>query len=364
MKICYFHSDITLKGGIERVLSILTTKQVQDFNQEVIIVSQYKTFSLPNFVFNERVKIVYLTNRMYDGTPGSFHRLLILLQNRKKIKHFFQANKFDIILSQAFPNTFLLLYSHISLRNVIAVEHVYYNYYNKWIKKIRILVYKKVKAVVVLTNNDKKYFTKYLPNVYVIPNPIELSIRYKAPLSNKKIISIGRLEYQKGYDNLIKIFSNIHKQHPEWVLDIWGEGSWKKRLQIQIKEARLESCFFLKGITTEINEKLKEASIFVVSSRFEGFSMVLVEAMSQGIPCASFDCPNGPSDIITHRKDGLLIADQNIAELEKAILELIQNKSLREELGKQAFKKIECFDVNLIIKKWNQLYNCVVNDHE
>lgn len=356
MKLCYFYTDITLKGGIERVLSLLISEQIKKPELEITLVSQYKTFSIPHYQFPDNLKIVYLSHAPYDGSPASFHRLWLQLKNLKNVRSFFRNNRFDIIVSQAFPNAFTLYLAGVSPHKMISEEQVFYGYYNKLLRALRLLVYRKLKAVVVLTEKDRQNFLCHISNVWTIPNPVVLSERYHAPLQNKKIISVGRLEYQKGYDTLIRVFSEVHKNFPDWILEIYGEGTLRGKLQKKIDEYGLKEAFILKGTTDNVYEKMREAAFFVLSSRFEGFGMVLVEAMSQGVPCVSFDCPNGPSDIITNEEDGLLVEDQNEAALTKSIERLIKNETLRKRLGSKAYDKVTIFSIEKIVDMWEDLY--------
>lgn len=356
MKLCYFYTDVTLKGGIERVLSLLISEQIKNPDLEITLVSQYKTFDAPHYEFPVDLNICYLSDSPYDGRPASFHRLWLQLRNLKKVRSFFKNNLFDVIVSQAFPNAFTLFLSGVDTQRVISEEHVFYGYYNKLIRGLRTFIYRKFRAVVVLTEKDRQCFLRHISNVWTIPNPVVLSERNHALLLNKKIISVGRLEYQKGYDTLIRVFDNVHRLYPEWVLEIYGEGTLKESLQRQIDASDLTEVFLLKGTTDKVYERMRDASFFVMSSRFEGFGMALVEAMSQGVPCVSFDCPNGPSDIITDEKDGLLVENQNEMALAKKIERLIENESLRKQLGHNAYDKVEIFSIDRIVDMWNKLY--------
>lgn len=356
MKLCYFYTDITLKGGIERVLSLLISEQIKNPELEITLVSQYKTFNIPHYRFPKNLKIVYLSDTHYDGAPASFHRLWLQLKNLKKVKSFFKKNIFDIIVSQAFPNAFTLYLAGIPTYKIISEEQVYYGYYNKLIRFLRLFIYRKFRAVVVLTEKDRQDFLCHISNVKTIPNPVVLSDRYHALLQNRKIISVGRLEYQKGYDTLISVFAGVHKKFPDWILEVYGEGTLKENLQNKINESGLKEVFILKGTTDKVYEKMREAAFFVLSSRFEGFGMVLVEAMSQGVPCVSFDCPNGPSDIITDGDDGLLVENQNEVALTESIELLITNEALRKKMGNNAYDKVAIFSIEKIIGMWEELY--------
>ena len=209
-----------------------------------------------------------------------------------------------------------------------------------------------------LTKKDKKKKKKNLPadHVYVIPNPVRKIDSKYAPLVNKKIISVGRLDYQKGFDNLIQGFAVLHSKYPDWELNIYGDGSLRENLQKQIDRLELSNTVHLCGRTNNIDSKLDESSLFVLSSRFEGFPMVLVEAMSHGLPCVSYDCPNGPSDIIQNGHNGLLVENQNLSALIHAIETLINDPVERKRLGHNAPESISSFSEETIVQKWHELF--------
>lgn len=356
MKLCYFIGDISNTGGIERVISILTTEQIKDRNIEITIVSKFHSYSKPNYFFDDKVRIIYLTDVVITGAPNSYSRLKDHFQVVNNIGKFFEENKYDLILSQAFPNTFTLWLAGVNMKKVIAVEHTYYGYYGNMIKKIRNYVYKKCSAVVVLTEKDRELFASVLTNLFVIPNPVELSVCRHSILEDGRIITAGRLEYAKAYDVLLNVFFRVHKKFPSWKLDIYGKGSLKDSLQRQIIKLNLEGSATLRGTTDQLLNEMYSSSFYVMSSRFEGFAMVLVEAMSQGLPCISFDCPNGPSTIIEQGKNGILVENQNEEKLYDAIIELIEDRDRRLQMGYKAFNSIAKYDVRNVVAQWKELY--------
>ena len=361
MKLCYLYSDITMNGGIERVLSIIASELADNWGYDVTIVSIYRTQDTPPYKFSDKIKIVYLSDSPYSGSPGSFHRLKLQIKTLNLIKAYFKRNRFDIIAAQSFPCAFMAYLSGIDRSRIVAVEHVYYGYYNKLMRMLRNRIYGKFKWVVSLTQNDTASFKKCLQNVSTIPNPVVFGCNSPSTLDSNKIISVGRLEYQKGFDILLDVFKEVNRLYPLWTLHIYGEGTLREALSDQIKELGLESCVFLEGVTKSIDEKYRESAFCVVSSRFEGFPMTITEAMREGVPCVSFRCPNGPEDLISDGKDGILVSHLDKAGLTDAISTLIIDKSKRKEMGKAAFYSIRRFDVRHVAEMWNDLYVDLVN---
>jgi glycosyltransferase involved in cell wall biosynthesis len=213
----------------------------------------------------------------------------------------------------------------------------------------------KLKALVLLTPEDAEDW-KGMTKTYVIPNPLqEIPTRYSS-LDNKQAIMVGRYNDAKGYDYLIPAWEIVHKRHPEWVLHVYGSGEYYQQVVDWVEERHLGDTVILHNPTNQIMEKYLESSICVLSSRYEGFSMVLAEAMSCGVPCVAFDCPHGPRHIIRHLEDGILVDYLNIQALADGICRLIEDESLRRQLGANARNNILRFSKDKIMKKWENLF--------
>ena len=174
--------------------------------------------------------------------------------------------------------------------------------------------------------------------------------------TSKKIISVGRYDEQKGYDMLIDAWEIVHQTYPDWNLYIYGNGALQKNFENRIKQKQLGQSLFLCAPVKDIEQKYLESSMYVMSSRFEGFGMVLIEAMACGLPCVSFDCPHGPSDIIEDEVDGLLVENGNVQLLSQKIGRLIQDDTLRREMGTRARKSVLRYSKENIMQQWKDLF--------
>lgn len=179
---------------------------------------------------------------------------------------------------------------------------------------------------------------------------------------NKKIISVGRLDSQKGYDILIDVWNIISKKYPDWVLEIYGDGPEKENLQNKINKLGLEKSFLLKGAVKDIQDKYLESSIYVMSSRYEGMPMVLLETMACGLPVISFDCPCGPKDIIKNNENGFIVKFGNIEQMAEKIEELIIDEEKRKLFGKNARKNIQRYSQDKIMNQWKELFEELVRN--
>ncbi|MBP3590398.1 MAG: glycosyltransferase, partial [Muribaculaceae bacterium] len=176
-------------------------------------------------------------------------------------------------------------------------------------------------------------------------------------------VAVGRLDEQKGFDILIKAWESVARIHPDWKLDIYGTGRDKEMLQDMIDKSGLTDKVTLCGVSDDMPKVYASGSIFVLSSRFEGFGLVLLEAMTCGVPCVSFDCPEGPSEIITDGRDGILVPFRGLSDSQRAevlaenICRMIENRDMRLRMSEKAIAKAATFSRDVIIDRWIELFN-------
>lgn len=217
--------------------------------------------------------------------------------------------------------------------------------------------------VVTLTQRDRNNFIKFyhLPEEKVVSIPNWFTPAHQGDTSYdvnaKGIITAGRLEYVKGYDNLLKVAKLVQQKHPEWCWHIYGEGTLHEEIQHSICEMGLETFVQLKGNVSDLPNRMVNYGIFVLTSYFEGLPLVLLEAQVGRLPIVSFDCPTGPAEIIDDRVNGILIPTYNIEKMAQAICNLIENDKLRKEFSEKAQIGLNRFSKEEIIKKWNSLTN-------
>lgn len=220
---------------------------------------------------------------------------------------------------------------------------------------------RKMKYFIVLSHEDAAEWTE-LDNVAVIYNPLSFLPDKQSEGTQKKVIAVGRYMPQKGFDRLISAWSIVNRKHPDWTLSIYGDGM-RQQLQQQIDELGIASSCLLKHSVQDIVDKYCDSSIFVLSSRYEGFGMVIIEAMACGVPPVSFTCPCGPRDIIDDGKDGLLVENGDIEGLAEKICFLIKHEDTRKEMGKQARANVERFKIENIAQQWKDLFESVLGNN-
>lgn len=355
--IYFYTTDITIAAGIERITLNLSNWFVRK-GYDVTIVSNFKTNANPAYPADSKIHFVFLSETPFGGSPGSVSRLKKFISNVGRVRSYFKNVRNVIIISQAFPNsfTYFLAMGKRNGNNVYTVEHVQYFYYGKAIRALRKIVYKKYGHVVTLTKRDYELYCARKIPVCRIPNGMEIPVPENC-VRQKKVVGIGRLDVQKNFCALIKVFAELHEEFPEWTLEIYGTGILHDDLKSLISFLKADSYIFLKGLTSDVNHVLSESSVFALSSLWEGFPMVLLEAMSNGIACASYDCPTGPGELITDGVNGLLVEEKSEDGLHDALKNLMSDDKLRIRLGAEAQKTAVSYSMENVGNMWLKMFS-------
>ena len=213
---------------------------------------------------------------------------------------------------------------------------------------------------VALTNGDAEEWRKLTPKVCVIPNVVHLNESgLYSDCTQKSAIYVGRFSKQKDVGSLLRIWDIVHQRHPDWWLHIYGGyGEEQDSLLTEIKQ--LDANIQVHETTSEIFEKYKQSSIFLLTSRYEPFGLVLPEAMSCGLPVVAFDCPYGPADIITDGTDGFLINKRSLEEFANRVCQLMDHWDLREKMSKSGIESSRKYAESCIMPLWKQLFDRLV----
>lgn len=379
MKIVYLYPELSFVGGNDRVIVDKLNYFAEVFQYDVYLVTTQQFGKKPFFELSPKVRHLDMEidfNKQYKST--FFKRVFIyfglLYAYKRKLRKLLQTIKPDITITTVSRDLDFIhsikdgskkiAEAHLSKKYVRALDE----YQGKGLIKGFIGKYlwmkledrvKKLDAFVVLTNEDAKNWEKVRRSV-VIPNPLPFYPESVSSCDNKKIICVGRFEYQKGFDLLIEAWNMISGRHAGWEIHVYGKGSLAGELSDLIRQKGLHGSFFLEEPVTDIENKYIDSSFFVLSSRFEGFGMVLIEAMSCGLPVISFDCPDGPSDIIQDGEDGFLIQNGNIEELAEKIEYLIEHDALRPIMGRAARTNVQKYSKETVMSEWKKLFDGLV----
>lgn len=357
MKLLLLTTDINIVGGIENVMSILCNYFINKYNYNIEIISLYgDKHKNSHFKFDDKIKITFanLEPIKINNKLGEIIKDFVL---KHQIKQLLKDREFDIIMTFHGFISIPVILNKLNIKGKIVVtEH---NDYYHGIGRIgmlkRRLLYTKADKVVLLTENNKQIYNKFLDNVEVINNPRPFVSNDISNQDNNRIITAGRLEYEKGYDRLIDIFNDQEIRKSNWKLDIYGEGSEKQNIINKIKNYKLENSIRVLPFTSNIKEELLNSDIYVLTSRTEAFPMVLLEAMECGLPCISFDI-SGPREIIKNGEDGFIVEKDNNDSFTQKLKRLMNDKDMRVLYSRNAKNNIARFDIENIANRWNKLF--------
>jgi glycosyltransferase involved in cell wall biosynthesis len=242
---------------------------------------------------------------------------------------------------------------------VVGQEHLNFRAHRPGLARQIERRYGGLDALVVLTHADRQDYGQVLEGsqtrIERITNSVPSEPGEPRAERQKVVLAAGRLTWQKGFDLLIDAYVPIAHEHPDWQLRIYGDGNRQQRLRRRILRYGVYNNVFLMGKTQRLGEFMSRAAVFALSSRYEGFGMVIVEAMSKGLPVVSFDCPRGPAEIIDPGRDGILVPSQDVAGMTQALRDVIQDSERRSRYGAAAIEKAQQFQIDQIGAQWETL---------
>jgi len=367
MKIVINTDQIYLHGGIEKVLSIKANYWAKLENVEIIYVTTEQKNQLSCYPLDDRIQIIDLgVNYNRDKSYFSTENILKAIKHYLLQKKLFKKIKPNVIISPNFNfDHFWLPFikNNAKLLKELHGSRFYENearkvssFFGKIKFKINDWIYSKYDNVIVLNDDEKEFI--YSSNAVVIPNPIEPQT-IRAQLYNTKVIAAGRISPVKGFDHLIKAWSIVNKTFPLWELHIYGKDYLKteEKLKQLIFDHRLENVVHFMGSIDNITEKMAEYSLYAMTSQTECFPMVLLEALSVGLPVVSYNCPTGPRNIVKDKIDSLLVSNQDINIFADSLMMLMDNLAERKKMGNSAKKNYIRFTTAEVMKKWQSLLN-------
>lgn len=350
MKICFFIYNISNAGGSERVTTIIAN-ELKKRGYDISILSICGTKPFYEINDNISVEIMYKDKNNVNSKRKYFQIL-------KRAYKFHKTNKTDIIIDVFASRSLITIPLKLGLKvKNISWEHFNYNAKIGLNPMGRKLACRYSNKIITLTNEDTLLYKKDNKNMkadinYIYnPNPYEGSV--VSNLKNRNIITVGRLNYQKGYDRLLEAWRLIQEKS-DYRLLIIGDGEEKEELKEKANELKLKNLEFV-GITDKVEEYYKNASFYVSSSRFEGLPMCMIEAQSFGLPIVSFNCETGPSEIVKDNVSGYLVENGDYQMLSEKILQLINNKKIIENMSIEAKKESSRFNIDSIIDKWESI---------
>ena len=380
MKIVYIYSQLTISGGADRVLTD-KANYLAEHGYDITIITESQMGRPVVFPLSPKVRLIdmgidfdkqYGHNILYRG----FLYLRYIRIYKKKLKRILFEIKPDIVITLMGRSLDFITSiqdgsikigeahttkKHLRSYHLLEEKGGFHKYLARFLRKKQIASATKLDALVLLTKQDAEDWND-VTKTYVIPNAIPHIPEESSHLTNKQAIMVGRYNDAKGYEYITEAWETVHKKHPEWTLNIYGSGEMHDDVERWIKERNLQDTMIMHKPTNHIMEKYTESSICVLSSRYEGFSLVIMEAMSCGVPCVSFDTPFGPRNIIADGEDGILVDYLNTEALADNICKVIEDDSFRKRLGTNAKKNIQRFSQDAIMQQWQELFHSLINN--
>jgi glycosyltransferase involved in cell wall biosynthesis len=352
------HQNVIGSGGVQFVLSRITSA-LSRRGIKINIISCFPGDSPCPFPFDTKIDLFYIQNKLRHNPDSSFFKKFqFWFYIFFKIKFFLKDKNIDyhVSVSPAL-SIIIILYSFIYRLKVILWENVQFHVYKKLLNIIRLFLFKHAYCVVVVSNDDLVFLKKKGVNALLIFNPNSLEIKNNnlfQPLAfSNNLIAAGRLVWQKGFDMLIDVAYILKSKHKaNFKITIVGDGPMKDILFNKVKRLELESFIFFHPFTVDIANIFKRHSVFLLTSRFEGLPVVLLDSQAYGLPCISFNCPTGPSEIIENGVNGYLIDCFNLDNFALKINELISNEDTFYKFSSNSVIKSNSFFLDDIIEKW------------
>jgi glycosyltransferase involved in cell wall biosynthesis len=391
MKICFLVDSIFSYGGVERVVSVIASNLALYHEVDVLCTidkfsvnrEMYNLNSKVNISINSKLRKVDTISKFSLGIGRKLNKKTGILNNKSLLPllekcyfpretqinfiEYLNSKKYDVVIGvEGYYSLLLGIIRNNLDGNTIGWQHnSYYAYFNtpskyNWKQDKLFETYiKNLDKYIVLTDEDKraveKAFSVKCERVY---NPLSFTSSLKSKCTEKNVISVGRLvKDQKGFDLLIKAFASIAPKCKDWILQIVGDGEEKENLNNLIHSLNMNNQIKIQPFTNNIKDYYLNSSIFVSSSRWEGFGLVITEAMECGVPVVAFE-NSGPKEIINkNNENGILVPRNDIHALSAAILDLIKDEEKRKRISKNSIERAKDFSSENIIKQWNNILN-------
>ena len=376
MKIAYIYPAFINIGGADKIIISKANYMADSWGYEVYLITDSQNGLQPFFPLSEKVHLIDLdVNFFQQYQYGPLKRLMVYLRLMRKYKqkltNTLKEVQPDVVISTFSRDAkFVDLYKqyakatiaevHTTKKNIRALPNLrlkggVYKLLAAYIEHQLNVSAKRFDEVVVLNTLEEELW-RPVRKVKVINNAVQYYPEEENTLSEKSVIYVGRAEYEKAPDRLVEIWRLVAKRHPDWTLRMFCTGAMLEELKAKVKAYGIEQQVLFMPPTKDMEHEYMTSSMCVLTSRFEGFPVVLQEAMGCGLPCISFNCPSGPRYIIKDGEDGYLVEDGNIEAFAEKVCLLMENVSLRRQLGQSAKQHMAYYSKDRIMNQWRELF--------
>lgn len=376
MKIAYIYPAFINIGGADKIIISKANYMAERWGYEVYLITDSQNGLEPFFPLSEKVHLVDLDINFFQQYQyGPLKRLMVYLRLMRKYKRALTQTlaqiRPDIVISTFSRDAkFVNLYKryakaaiaevHTTKKNIRALPNLRlkggaYKLLAAYIEHQLNASAKKFDEVVVLNTLEEELWRPVRP-VRVINNAVQYYPEEENPLLAKSVIYVGRAEYEKAPDRLIEVWRLVAQRHPDWTLRMFCTGAMLDELKAKVQEYGIEQQVLFMPPTKDMEHEYMTSSLCVLTSRYEGFPVVLQEAMGCGLPCVSFNCPSGPRYIISDGEDGFLVDDGDIAAFAEKVCLLMDDEELRRRFGRSAKEHMGRYSKEVIMAQWQELF--------
>jgi glycosyltransferase involved in cell wall biosynthesis len=354
-------SRLDTPGGIERSVVNTANLFVTQGHKVTILVTDTDGMYKSHFKISDQIKVEWLSASFGITKKGNpFSRKYWLFRDIRALGRIFSKCQPDIIIASEYHLAITMVLSGAG-KNAACYswEHLHYNrqHSNRFWSFLKRKYYPRLTGIICLNETEAGFYRQF-GHTFIVPNFIQPYTTAADVSRSGNILTVGWLAEHKGTDLIPEIAGKILQEYPDWTWTLVGDGPLKPAIKKFITETHLqERLLLVSPAEAELEKEYNKSALFVLLSRAEAFPMVLLEAMSHGVPAISFDCPSGPAHIIKHETDGLLVENKNTEAMLNAIRKLIMNAALRDRLAVAALQNIQRFSPEAIWEKWKPVLN-------
>lgn len=378
MRILYCMHSIYNPGGMERVLLNKVRYLAEQKGWDVTIVTTDQKGRPPFYPFPPQVRILDLRINYSDdnGLPVCRKVLGYLRRrrlHRRRLTELLLNGRFEVVVSLYPSESSFIPSIKDGSRKVLELHYCKFfrlqygrggllGMADRWRTWQDERIVRRFDKFVVLTHEDRGYWG-HLPNIEVIPNAaMNLGTSYADVAASRRVIAVGRLDYQKGFDRLIEAWREVQAggRFADWRLDIYGQGEWRDMLNHRIDAYGLSATACIHPPTADIGEAYASSALLAMSSHYEGFPMVMIEAMACGLPVVTFGFKCGPADIIHTGRNGLVVPEGDIPGLARALVQVMEQPELRRRMGVEARRVVHTYSEEAVMERWLSLFASLV----
>jgi len=377
MKLVYCHCSVYNPGGMERVL-LNKAEWLSSHGHEVVVVTTDQDGRKPFYAFPDNVRMIDLgINYSADNALPPLRKITGYIRKRqlhkRRLTEVLMTERPDVTVSLFPSESSFIPEINDGSRKVLELH---FNRYfrlqygrkgligaiDRWRTHNDGKLARKFDRFVVLTEEDRGYWGN-MPNISVIPNAAMTSGHSHSDCTAKRVIAVGRLDYQKGFDRLLRIWHKVMQtgEFDNWHLDIFGQGEWRDMLQQSAKQLGISGCVTVHRPVLDITKEYLNSSILVMTSNYEGFPMVMIEGMAAGLPVVSFDFKCGPKDIISHGRNGMIVANGDEAEFAETLAAMMRDENARRRIGLEARQVVDTYSEATVMNRWMELFNGLIS---